>query len=297
MALVSLWFVNAARPRDVLIAEPQADRGFARKYLAQLNSSWPRTHIGDFDMVRSAPPGSHEFYIGGYPNGLSVVQVIVPGLVHISRLPKQFRELVSAADVYATAVYTDASEGEPLTLPGGTPVGQEPEAFQLDETYGAFAHWQGDTLKRAFSATRQTVFEDEGLPEGFESRYWEGESTGILLPFNPSQLALGAARAWLGFPVTAEPDAWGEQHELLEIPIAAFAIDNRPEVKVTKDSRPQETDESDAPGYDDYASPPANAEPSSVEVAKKVAASSARLLGQGAKSAVSALKSLRRKLR
>lgn len=293
MALVSLWFVNAARPRDVLLAEPEADRGFARKYLAQLNASWPRTHIGDFDMVRSATPGAHEFYIGGYSGGLSVVQVIIPGLVRISELPRQFRELVSAADVFATAVLSPGSEGAPLTLPGGATVGDEPEAGQLDETYGAFAHWQGDTLKRAFSATRQTVFEDEGLPEGFESRYWEGthETSGILLPFDPSQLAMGAAHAWLGFPVTADPDPWGTRHELIEIPVAAFAIDNRPEAKIEATAQPHgETDAADGAAYDDYASPAANVEPSSKEVAKKLASSSARIIGSSARAGTQALK-------
>ena len=37
MALVTLWFVSAANPASVLEQEPKADRGFARKYLAQLD--------------------------------------------------------------------------------------------------------------------------------------------------------------------------------------------------------------------------------------------------------------------
>ena len=65
MTLVTLWFVNAANPSTVVHQEHKVDRGFARKYLAQLNPAWPLTHIGDFDMTRSATPGVDEFYIGG----------------------------------------------------------------------------------------------------------------------------------------------------------------------------------------------------------------------------------------
>ncbi|KAB1501334.1 hypothetical protein F7230_09745 [Corynebacterium sp. 320] len=303
MALVTLWFVNAARPRDILLAEPEADRGFARKYLAQLNPAWPRTHIGDFDMIRSTPPSINEFYIGGFPAGVSVVQVVIPGLVRISQVPERFRTLVSAADVYATALVSSGDEEAELELPGVGTVGHEPEAPQLDATYGAFAHWSGGELKRAFSATRQTVFEDEGLPEPVESRYWEGthETTGILLPFDPSQLAMGAAESWLGFPVTADADAWGRTREVLEIPVAAFAIDGRPEAKVPESTvssllpwkRGGSEDAADAAdstsspdlagsGYDDYAAPAASAEPTTAEVAKKVGLSVLQQLRRGA---------------
>lgn len=57
--ITTMWFVTAAVPRDVLTAEPAADRGFARKYLAQLAVELPDAgfsapvHIGDFDMNRS----------------------------------------------------------------------------------------------------------------------------------------------------------------------------------------------------------------------------------------------------
>ena len=40
-AVVTLWFVTAANPARILAAEPKADRGFGRKYLAQLNPRWP----------------------------------------------------------------------------------------------------------------------------------------------------------------------------------------------------------------------------------------------------------------
>lgn len=243
MALVTLWFVNTEHPREVLAGHPAADRGFARKLLAQLNPKWPRVHIGDFDMLRSATPGAMEFYIGGYPGGLSVVQVSIPGLVRLSELPAQVRNRIPAEHVYATAVAHPVAEPHALVLGDGTALGQvagsAPELeVELDATFGAFAHWHGNDLRRAFAATRSTVFEDEGLPEPIESRFWEGtlDSTGIELPFIPQELACDIAEYWLGFPVSSTPGPFGQQTPLIDIPVAAFAIDDRAEVKQVVDA-------------------------------------------------------------
>jgi hypothetical protein len=207
--VVTLWFVTAAEPRQVLTAEPRADRGFARKFLAQLNPSWPLTHIGDFDMNRSAPPGHDEFYIGGYP-GLSVVQTVLPddgGFATLSDLPgltgpyRELMTLIPAADVYATVHTPDDPDG----LAGA-------------------AHWVGTRLKRSFCATREVILEDEGLPEPFEARFWEGttEASGIQLPFLPSEFALAAVEYWLGVSLS-------DSSELsVDVPVAAFAVDGRP---------------------------------------------------------------------
>ena len=75
-AVLTLWYVTAADPAEVLRGEPKADRGFGRKFLAQLNPSLPVTPIGQFPLNRSAEPGASEFYIGGYP-GVAVVQTII----------------------------------------------------------------------------------------------------------------------------------------------------------------------------------------------------------------------------
>lgn len=246
--VVTLWFVTAAVPRDVLTGEPAPDRGFARKYLAQLRTrlepdlarafgdfSSP-AHIGDFDMNRSAPPGRHEFYIGGYP-GLSVVQTVLPtGATSrlLSQVPEPLRDLIAAADLYVTC---------------RTP--EDPDGL------GGFAHWSGGALKRSFTATRDRILEDTGLPEPFEAPYWEGnvESTGIQLPFRPGEFAAAAEEYWLSFRV---------EREGVDIPVSAFALDGRPERRSERRSEPGRdrpaTVARRAPatpatptGYDDYA--------------------------------------------
>lgn len=287
MTLVTLWFVNAANPSTVVHQEHKVNRGFARKYLAQLNPAWPLTHIGDFDMTRSATPGTDEFYIGGYP-GLSVVQTVIPGLRKLSELPERYRTLVSAADVYASCVVADP-ETAASTKPGD---GGDPASKEVDETFGGFAHWAGGKLKRSFSATRETVFEDVGLPGEFEAEFWAGttEAHGIQLPFIPAELATAAIEAWLGFSVSGSGPA---------LPIAAFAVDGRPEAKSSEydgltHGRPQPEDKvsvyADEQGYDDYAAPSGDSEPSGAEVAKNVLNS----LGHGARKGFSAgLKGLR----
>lgn len=242
--ITTMWFVTAAVPRDVLTAEPAADRGFARKYLAQLAVELPDAgfsapvHIGDFDMNRSTPPSPDEFYIGGYA-GLSVVQTVIPGLTKLSEIPAPYLGLVAAADIYATCRTPDDPSG-----------------------LGGFAHWSGGTLKRAFTATRETVHEDTGLPESFEAPFWEGneETTGIQLPFIPGKMGDAAIGHWLGFRVARDG---------LDIPVSAFAVDGRPAQRSRPAGRPTATtsaagwgsasasgaagDRADYDVYDDYA--------------------------------------------
>ncbi|MDH2456263.1 hypothetical protein QDW14_07225 [Corynebacterium bovis] len=248
-SVVTLWFVTAADPRAVLAAEPRADRGFARKYLAQLNPAWPLTHIGDFDMNRSADPGRDEFYIGGY-EGLAVVRTATE-LTRLSEVPDAVRRLIGAADVYAT-----------LTRPDGL---------------GGIAHWAGGDLRRSFCATRETVFEDIGLPHPAEAPFWEGttEATGIQLPFIPTELAAAVARAWLGFSVS--PDD-------VDIPVSAFAVDGRPTPRTGPHPAPRTagagTDsdaDADTPVYDDYAA----AAPRPSESTAQLLRAAARSVGRG----------------
>lgn len=291
MTLVTLWFVSSAEPRTCLNAERQADRGFARKYLAQLNPTWPLTHIGDFDMTRSARPGDAEFYIGGFP-GLSVVQTIIPGLKKLSELPERYRNLVNAPDVYATCVVADPEAADsPIVGEGGDPVSDKPNS-----TFGGFAHWRGGTLKRSFTATRETVYEDIGLPCEFEAPFWEGTPEGINLPFVPAEIAAAAAEFWLGFPVSAEGP---------EIPIAAFAVDGRPEAKsseydgLSHGISPKGSDAAlfdEEQGYDDYAGPASEKEPSSSEVARTVLSAVVRGTGAGVKRAWHGVRTLSTKI-
>lgn len=275
--VVTLWFASAAVPVQVLRAEPTPDRGFARKYLAQLgvrlsiegsantfgDFSSP-THIGDFDMNRSAPPGRAEFYIGGYP-GLSLVQTVLPEPCLMSQVPAPLRELIAAADLYVTCRTPDAPDG-----------------------LGGFAHWSGGTLKRAFTATRDKIYEDTGLPEPFEAPFWEGnvEATGIQLPFRPGEFAAAAEEHWLGFRV---------EREGIDIPVCAFALDGRAAPRaVPGDSRPASRPRTSQhpqrppkpqnplpPGYDDYAEGKESAVRSTSDLLKGATVSAVTGVGRG----------------
>ncbi|MGP5081735.1 DUF6928 family protein [Corynebacterium variabile] len=251
--VVTLWFITSADPRGVLVAEPKADRGYARKLLAQLNPAWPLTHIGDFDMNRSAPPGEGEFYIGGY-RGLTVIQTVLPEvpsnwtLSGLPTLTEHFDTLISmipTADLLVT-VHTPTDR----------------------DGLGGFAHWVGGRMTRCFYATRERIIEDTGVPLPDEAAFWAGESEapearGIELPFRPSEMAAAAIAHWLGFRVSDE----------IDIPVAAFAVDGRPETRAGRpdsssaprrivvtampDAAPMDGEVTDT-GYDDYADRPEN---------------------------------------
>ncbi|KKO83313.1 DUF6928 family protein [Corynebacterium otitidis] len=195
-APVTLWFVSTPDPGSVLRAGPRADRGFARKYLAQLNPAWPVTPIGVFPLNRSTAAAAGEFYIAGYPD-ITVVQTVLHGLKEISGVDKRLLESRPADRIFAFA--------------------REPEAG-----YGAFAHWADGRLERAFAATRTAVYEDTGVPEPFEGPFWAGEhgddEGGISLPFRPTDLVDAAESSWLGADTSSEG---------VDLDIAAFAVDGR----------------------------------------------------------------------
>ncbi len=176
-AIVTFWFVTAADPHSIIRSEPRADRGFGRKYLAHLNPSWPITPIGQFSLNRSAPASANEFYIAGFP-GVTIVQTALEDVTSLSRLDSRILKSIPASDIYIFAV------NETTTL-------------------GGFAHIHGDTVKRSFIAVEERVFEDVGVPGGFETPYWAGKRgervSALSLPFNPIELVREAQRAWLGF--------------------------------------------------------------------------------------------------
>ena len=206
-AVVTLWFVNTAEPAKVLANEPRADRGFGRKLLAQLNPAWPITPIGEFPLNRSSTPGRDEFYIAGYP-GVAVVQTFVEDVSVLSEAVPQLRACLPSADTYIFAAGTDSD-------------------------FAGFAHYSGDTVRRAFASTRDAVLEDVGLPDPFEMPYWAGEKAeqvgGISLPFVPKDLARAAEESWIGVPVSPEgPD----------IHVVGYAVDGRPEPKIEKAKAP-----------------------------------------------------------
>ncbi|WP_075725261.1 DUF6928 family protein [Corynebacterium aquilae] len=206
---VTVWFVTAADPESVIASAGPADRGFGRKYLALLNPRWPITPIGEFTMNRSAAAGKGEFYIGGFP-GVTVVHTALEDIERITQLPSWLLSSVPAADTYAIA-------------------------WRINDGFGAFAHLQGNTLKRALSALPDQVLEDTGLPGTFEAPYWSGEHpnsnarSSITLPFAPAELARAAERAWIGVDLNSTHPP---------IHVAAFAIDGRKQPKVAPNRPP-----------------------------------------------------------
>ncbi|APT91252.1 hypothetical protein CSPHI_09815 [Corynebacterium sphenisci DSM 44792] len=267
MTRLTLWFTTAdADPAAVLRAEPGHDRGFGRKYLAQLDPARTVTHIADIPLNRSAPAGAGEFYVGGYP-GLAVVQTVVDGLADPAALPAGLTRGIAADDVY-------------LRLDGGAAGPQ------------GFAHWRGGRLRRSFAATGTRILADAGLPEPVEADYWAGRrrparpadpAAGVALPFDPGELADAVLTAWLGFDPAAEgPD----------VPVSAFAVDGRPAPRpATGRARPAGAGPADPAGwagpgdYDDYeaAPPPPDEARERILAARAAAAGLLRRAGAGAR--------------
>ena len=228
--VVTLWFVTAADPARIIAAEPRADRGFGRKYLAQLNPAWPITPIGEFTLNRSAHASAGEYYVAGFP-GVTIVQTILTDTPALSDISPRLLDSVPAAEVYAFAVNEESG-------------------------YGGIAHWRGGVLKRSLCAERSRTYEDVGLPVPFEAPFWAGERAeaigGISLPFEPVDLVAAAQQAWLGVDVSPEgPD----------IHVVAYAVDGRPAPRAVDGPRRQRERDarrepvSLASGYDDYETP------------------------------------------
>lgn len=200
-AVLTLWFLTTEDPASVLTTEPRADRGFGRKYLAQLNPAWPITPIGQFPLNRSTPASRGEFYVAGFP-GVTIVQTARDSLEKLSEVAPSLLHSVKARDVYGFAV--NEATG-----------------------YGGLAHWHEGELKRSLCARPMELIEDRGVPEPFESPYWAGQKGeqlgGIYLPFRPLDLVAESQRVWLGVDISPEgPD----------INVVAYAVDGRPEPKV-----------------------------------------------------------------
>lgn len=222
-AIVTLWFLTTSTPQSVLTSAPRADRGFGRKFLAQLNPSWPITPIGQFPLNRSVPASADEFYVAGYP-GITIVQTLMSGVTSLDTVDQRILHAVPATDVY---VFVE----------------------NPDSTLGGFAHIHRGTVKRNFFALTERVFVDEGIPGGFEAPYWAGKmgerSTPLALPFSPIALVREAQRAWLGFDPVTSPD----------INVVAFAVDGRPEPRIARRPGTPAADPAglpDSADYDDY---------------------------------------------
>ena len=62
-AVLTLWYISKPNAEEVLKTEPKADRGFGRKFLAQLDPTFPVTPIGQFPLNRSAQTDPNEYYL------------------------------------------------------------------------------------------------------------------------------------------------------------------------------------------------------------------------------------------
>ncbi len=297
-AVLTLWYVNAPDPATVLNSEPKADRGFGRKFLAQLNPALPVTPIGQFPLNRSAQAGAGEFYIGGYP-GVTVVQTFITDeALTLSQLSPMLLRAHPAAEIFAFASNPDTG-------------------------YAGIAHWQDLELKRSLCSTRTKFIEDEGLPEPFEAPFWAGEhpaapqdpstaggdfAAGVGLPFNPIELMEEAERHWLGVDISANgPD----------LDVVGYAVDGRPAPKVDEPkpapTAAQATSSAAAKlgigpangDYDDYADPDSDPEPTisadaaaaARQVAHRVAKGASRLGSAGVRVAERALTFIKRNRR
>lgn len=255
-AIVTLWFVTASAPQSVLASAPRADRGFGRKFLAQLNPAWPITPIGQFSLNRSVPASADEFYVAGYP-GITIVQTLMSGVTSLDTIDQRILHAVPATDVY---VFVE----------------------NPDSTLGGFAHIHGGLVKRSFFALTERVFVDEGIPGGFEAPFWAGRmgerSTPLSLPFSPIALVHEAQRAWLGFDPATSPD----------INVVAFAVDGRPEPRIaaprgtagpgaTAPAADQSPDTSDYDDYEEHEAPERLVSRRATEGAREVAAGARRL--------------------
>ncbi|MBN9644657.1 DUF6928 family protein [Corynebacterium mendelii] len=276
--VVTVWYTDTDDIAHAIATGPHADRGFGRKFLAQLNPYAPATPIGEFPMNRSVPASVDEYYIAGYP-GVTMVQTVVDDLWEVSKLDPKLLCCVGARDVYAFAA--NPSFG-----------------------YAGFAHWHNSdtdrdpadtspvslssmTVKRAFAAKRSRVYEDIGLPGTFEGPFWAGEmddgqhSSPLDLRFAPSTLRRVAEREWLGFTVSPLGPT---------IRVVAFATDGRPEPKI--ENEPHITFDFDSiigqsarklgigalDDYDDYETDPPRSSPPATDL-KKLADDVGQALG------------------
>ncbi|WP_448852023.1 DUF6928 family protein [Corynebacterium sp. 335C] len=281
-AVVTFWFVSAADPAAVLRAEPGPDRGFGRKYLAQLDPSLPAESFADFPLNRSTEAGPGEFYVGGYP-GLAVVQTVVDGFTLPTELSPRYMAGIAADDVYVTAV-----DGR---------------------GFGAFAHFADGEVRRAFAAVPDKILQDEGLPSPAEGPYWAGAhrpvrddgdrpgeiyGRGVELPFDPADLAAGAVAGWLGF----DPRGDGP-----DVPVAAFAVDGRPAPRAAarRGKAPQAPAPVRTADYDDYEAAASDDGSAAVERARAIGrgvVSGARAAGRAAGRGARGLReAVRRRLR
>ncbi|WP_245662590.1 DUF6928 family protein [Nocardia vermiculata] len=179
----SIWYVDEPDPAAVLRAHPDPDPEAALALAEQLNPGVAVTpvHSGTLGQWSGPDPGS--LYIGCFP-GVTVICTVDASRSHPTQLPELLVRPLASEHTYLVS-------------------------YDMPLGWGAFAHWERGELRRAFSATRVHIVEDEGLPLVWERGYWAGEHPVRLrpgdfpdpqiLPFEPPEFADAANEQWLGF--------------------------------------------------------------------------------------------------
>ncbi|WP_280212520.1 DUF6928 family protein [Nocardia cyriacigeorgica] len=179
----SLWYVDAPDPQAVLREDHDSDPEAARALAEQLHPDHDVVPIMVGTLGGCAGPDADEVYIGCYP-GVTVVCSPQVARVRPTALPTPLIRPLASEHTYLIA-------------------------FDTGHRWGSFAHWERGEFRRAFSANRVHILEDEGLPLVWERPYWAGEHPVRLqvgdmpdpqtLPFDPPDFADAANHEWLGF--------------------------------------------------------------------------------------------------
>lgn len=202
----SIWYVDDPDPAAVLRAHPDPDPGAALALARQLNPGQEVVPAAAGTLGDRSGPDPGATYIGCFP-GVTVVCTVQAARSRPMRLPEVLIRPLAAEHTYLVS-------------------------YDLPLGWGAFAHWERGELRRAFSATRVHIVEDEGLPLVWERQYWAGDHPVRLqpgdfpdpqiLPFDPPEFADAAHAQWLGFGYRA-----GTRADALhpgDIAVCGFAV-------------------------------------------------------------------------
>lgn len=179
----SIWYVDDPDPAAVLRSHPDPDPEAALALAKQLNPGHDVVPAASGSLKVWAGPDPGSIYIGCFP-GVTVVCTVQAARSHPTRLPELLIRPLASEHTYLVS-------------------------YDVPLGWGAFAHWERGEFRRAFSATRVNIVEDEGVPLVWERSYWAGDHPVRLrpgdypdpqiLPFDPPEFADAANEEWLGF--------------------------------------------------------------------------------------------------
>ncbi|WP_305094056.1 hypothetical protein [Prescottella sp. R16] len=210
----TLWYVDVDDPVAVL-RDAENDRDGAHGLATSLHHGLEMFPLGDEFLSTTSVLADGEIVVGYFP-GVAVVRTTESLPPVPSSLVEHWIRPTGARHTYLCS--------SSASMPAGS--------------WGAFAHWDGATLERSFSATPVHIVEDVGLPQPWERPFWSGEhpappSLDVLpdpqtLPFDPAEFAQAALRAWLD---GLDPSS---------IPVSRFTIHPVPQEPGQQEPVPQE---------------------------------------------------------